>query len=86
MKNELSTRFILQVFEKIREHGENKDDKHVLEDITAYTDYDGYTVYMEGHQVKLNTGFHNTYHLDYDSERAFQNFLKKLQYIDKNYG
>lgn len=86
MKNELSTRFILQVFEKIREHGKNEEDKHVLEGITAYTDYDGYTVYMEGHQVKLNTGFHNTYHLDYDSERAFQNFLKKLQYIDKNYG
>lgn len=86
MKNELSTKFILQVFEKIREYGEAKEGQHVLEDITTYTDFDGYTVYMEGHQVKLSTGFHNTYHLDYDSERAFENFFKKLQYIDKNYG
>ncbi|CUS47964.1 MAG: protein of unknown function DUF3081 [Idiomarinaceae bacterium HL-53] len=86
MKNDLSTRLILQVFEKIREHGAANEGQHELEGITAYTDFDGYTVYMEGHQVKLSTGFHNTYHLDYDSERAFENFLKKLEYIDKNYG
>ncbi|MCC5854776.1 MAG: DUF3081 domain-containing protein [Idiomarina sp.] len=85
MKNEISTRQILSVYEKIREHGEADDGKHTLEGISASTDFDGYTLYLEGHQVRLSTGFHNTYHLDYESERASEQFLKKLQYIEANY-
>lgn len=85
MKNELDTRQILTVFEKIREHGEADDERHVLEGITAYTDHDGYTVFMESHDVKLRTGFHNTYHMDYDSERSADQFLKKLKQIDRDY-
>ncbi|MCH8500704.1 MAG: DUF3081 domain-containing protein [Aliidiomarina sp.] len=85
MKNELSIRTVLSVYEKIIDHGEVVDERHVLEGITAYTDHDGYTVYLEGQRVKLWTGFHNTYHLDYESERDAENFMKKLNYIDNNY-
>lgn len=85
MKNDLSVRLVLSVFEKIREHGEAKDERHELEGITGYTDHDGYTVFLESHDVKLRTGFHNTYHLDYDSERAYEAFSKKLNYIEKHY-
>lgn len=85
MKDDLSTRMILSVFEKVRSNGVTENERHVLEGITAYTDHDGYTVFLEGYQVKLRTGFHNTYHLDYDSERAFESFIKQLKNIDSNY-
>lgn len=85
MKNELNIREILNIFEKISDHGESKDGRHVLEGITAFTDHDGYTVYMEGHNTKLQTGFHNTYRLDYDSQRDADQFMKKLKFIDKEY-
>ncbi|TRW48335.1 DUF3081 domain-containing protein [Aliidiomarina halalkaliphila] len=85
MKDDLSVRMILSVFEKVQKHGEHKDERHELEGITGFTDHDGYTVFLEGFNVKLRTGFHNTYHLDYDSERAFGSFAQKLKYIDENY-
>ncbi|RUO23898.1 DUF3081 domain-containing protein [Aliidiomarina minuta] len=85
MKNELDTREILAVFEKIRNHGELKDERYQLAGVTAFTDHDGYTVFMEDASVKLRTGFHNTYHLDYSSQRDAENFLKKLHQIDRDY-
>ncbi|MCL4409516.1 MAG: DUF3081 domain-containing protein [Gammaproteobacteria bacterium] len=85
MKNELSIRTVLSVFEKIVDHGEVIDERHVLDGITGYTDHDGYTVYLEGLRVKLWTGFHNTYHLDYESERDFESFMTKLKQIDRDY-
>lgn len=85
MKNEIDVKFILSVYEKIHEHGEAKDGVHELEGVKGFTSHDGYTVFLENHEVKCSTGFHNTYHLDYDSQRAFDNFMKKLKYIDKTY-
>ncbi|WP_113907586.1 DUF3081 family protein [Aliidiomarina celeris] len=85
MKNEISTKQILAVFEKIRLHGEHSNDIHELEGVQASTDFDGYTVFLEGHRVKLSTGFHNTYHLDYENDRDLGEFLKKLKYIEANY-
>lgn len=85
MKNELDTREILNIFEKIKEHGEGEGGQYRLEGITAFTDHDGYTVYLEGHRTKLQTGFHNTYRLDYESQRDAEQFMKKLKFIDKEY-
>lgn len=85
MKEDFDIMQLLNVFEKIRTHGEERELGFYLEGITGYTDHDGYNVFLEGHQVKLNAGFHNTYHLDYDSSRAYEQFVKKLKYIDKNY-
>lgn len=85
MKDDLNVRMILSVFEKIQDHGEHQEGRRVLEGVAGFTDHDGYTVFLEGFNVKLRTGFHNTYHLDYDSERAFENFVNKLKYIDQNY-
>jgi hypothetical protein len=86
MKNELDTRDILNVYEKITSHGEVQEDgRHYLDGITAFTDHDGYTVFLEGHNTKLRTGFHNTYNLDYSTQRDAEQFLKKLKQIDKEY-
>ena len=59
MKNELDSKFLLQVFDKIRQHGSKNDEHYQLNGITAYTDLDGYTLFVEDANVKLQFGFHN---------------------------
>lgn len=85
MKNEIDQRLMLDVFEKIHQHGKAEQGQHTLEGITAYTDHDGYTVYLEGHQVKMRLEFHNKYHLDYENQRDFDLFMGKLNQINRDY-
>ncbi|MEC7824638.1 MAG: DUF3081 family protein, partial [Pseudomonadota bacterium] len=47
MKNELDSKFVLQVFDKIRNNGEQVEEKYRLEGVLAFTDFDGYTLYMQ---------------------------------------
>ncbi|AXR07368.1 DUF3081 family protein [Salinimonas sediminis] len=85
MRNELDNKFLLQVFDKIRQFGDKKDDRYVLNGITAFTDMDGYTLFVEDPNVKLQYGFHNQYHYDYESDSDMEKFEKKLKEIDKEY-
>jgi hypothetical protein len=85
LKNNIDSKFLLSVFEKIRQYGESKDNAYHLGGVKAFTDFDGYTVYMEDATVKLSFGFHNQYHFDYDNQAQFDAFEKKLQNIDKSY-
>ena len=68
MKNELDSKFLLQVFDKIRQHGAKENE-----------------LYIEDVNVKLQFGFHNQYHFDYDSKEQYESFEKKLKQIDKEY-
>ena len=47
MKNELEHKLILTAYDVIRQHGQKTDIGHCLDGITAYTDFDGYTLYFE---------------------------------------
>lgn len=85
MKNEIDSRYILRVFEKIRQHGESINAEYHLDGLKAFTDFDGYTVFIEDARVKLRFGFHNQYHFDYESQEHFDDFEKKLKQIDTNY-
>lgn len=85
MKNELDTKMLLRVFDKIRQHGDAKDAEYSLGGVKAYTDFDGYTVFIEDASVKLSFGFHNQYHYDYESTSSKESFNKKLTAIDKMY-
>ena len=85
MENELESKFLLQVFDKIRQSGEKKDDKYLLNGIVAFTDHDGYTLFIEDAKVKLQFGFPNQYRFDYPSQDAHDQFEKKLKEIDKQY-
>lgn len=81
----MESRFLLSVYEKIRQHGEPQTLGYQLEGVTAYTDHDGYTLYIEDALVKLRFGFHNQYHYDYDKPEHKEAFDKKLISIDKTY-
>lgn len=90
MKNELESRLVLSVFEKIRQHGELKSDAqfdkiHFLEGVSATTDFDGYTLYLKDATVSLSFGFHNQYQYDSETHEQVEQFEKKLKYIEENY-
>ena len=81
MKNELDNKQILAVYERIIQKGEMTDEGKHYQGVTAYSDVDGYTVYLQGSGVELRFGFHNTYHLDYEHEKHKDDLLKKLYNI-----
>ncbi|ASM56141.1 MULTISPECIES: DUF3081 domain-containing protein [Pseudoalteromonas] len=81
MKNEIDNKQILAVYERIIQRGEMQDDAKHYQGVTAYSDADGYTIYLQGSGVELRFGFHNTYHLDYEHEKQKDDFLKKLHNI-----
>ncbi|WP_404400667.1 DUF3081 domain-containing protein [Idiomarina seosinensis] len=85
MKNEIDFRLILDAYEKIHEHGEARQGQHLLEGIKAFTDHDGYTVFLEGQGVKLRLEFHNKYHLDYDNGSQLDKFIRALKSISEGY-
>lgn len=85
MQNQIDHRLLLDAYEKIHLHGKAEQGKHTLEGITAYTDHDGYTVFLEGHNTKLTLEFHNKYHLDYESVRDYDLFMKKIEQISRDF-
>jgi hypothetical protein len=53
MKNELESKLLLSVFDKIRQHGTHTERQYQLDGIIAYTDHDGYTLFIEDALVIL---------------------------------
>ncbi|MDB2356264.1 MULTISPECIES: DUF3081 domain-containing protein [unclassified Pseudoalteromonas] len=84
MKNEIEGKQVLAVYEQIIQHGENTQEGKLYMGLTAYSDIDGYTIYLKGSGVLLRFGFHNTYHLDYEHDKHKDDFLKKLSNILAN--
>lgn len=85
MKNDIDSHLILKVFDKIRQNGEKKDDAYHLAGLKAFTDFDGYTVYIEDARVKLRFGFHNQYHFDYENSEHLDAFERKLLDVMRDY-
>ena len=85
MKNEIDSKLILSVFEKIRQNGQQSDEGHLLDGVRASTDFDGYTLYLSDALVSLSFGFHNQYHFEYQSQEQFEQFYKKLNAIQQQY-
>lgn len=82
MKNDLDSKMILRVFEYIQQHGEIIDDLKCVDGIFAYTDYDGYTIYLKSNTVTLTLGFHNTYHLEYDAQNHKESFYQSVNRLN----
>lgn len=83
MKNELDSKMILRVFEFINQHGESVENRKCFDGVYAFTDYDGYTIYLKSSNVTLSLGFHNTYHLDYESPAHKDSFYQSIQRINQ---
>lgn len=83
MQNELNSTQILHAYEVVMANGDATELGKSYQGIEAYSDYDGYNVYLRGHGVELHVGFHNTYNLDYDHERSRDVFLTKIASLAK---
>ncbi|MCF6434348.1 DUF3081 family protein [Pseudoalteromonas sp. MMG022] len=83
MKNELDSKTILSVYEYIQKHGDVAEEGKLYGGITAFSDIDGYTVYLKGSGVLMRFGFHNTYHLDYEHDKHKDDFIRKIEQIKK---
>jgi hypothetical protein len=83
MKNDIDSKTILTVFEFIQKHGTQTHNGKLYDGLTAFSDFDGYTVYLKGSGVLMRYGFHNTYHLDYEHNRQKEDFLNKIELIHK---
>lgn len=79
MINELDSRQLLQAYNFVMEQGEPTEYGKQYQGIEAFSDYDGYSIYLRGNGVQLKLGFHNTYHLDYDDEWQKERFLRVLK-------
>ncbi|MFT2092011.1 DUF3081 family protein [Paraglaciecola sp. 2405UD69-4] len=85
MKNEIDSKFVLSVFDKMREHGEKQQEQYALGGLKGSTDFDGYTLFIEDALVMLRFGFHNQYAFEYEKEEHLEQFLKKMTAIEQNY-
>lgn len=83
MKNEIDSKTLLRAYERIQQDGEQTEQGKFYQGLYAYSDLDGYTLYLQGSGVLLRFGFHNTYHLDYQSEKNKSDFMNKLLSIAK---
>ncbi|WP_234495754.1 DUF3081 domain-containing protein [Vibrio maritimus] len=83
MKNELDPNKVLKAYDTIMSNGTETELGKIYEGVEAYSDYDGYNVYMRGNGVELSIGFHNTYHLEYDQEHLRDSFLRKVAMLAK---
>lgn len=83
MKNELDPSKVLQAYENVMNNGSPTEFGKIYEGVEAFSDYDGYNVFLRGNGVELKVGFHNTYHLEYEQEHLKETFLKKIAMLAK---
>ena len=47
MKNDIDAKMLLRVYEKITSLGKKSSEGHSFEGVIAFSDFDGYTVYLK---------------------------------------
>lgn len=78
MENRLDLKRCLTVFNAVQTRGEKQAEYYNLEGFKAWSDFDGYTCFLQFNQTKVTLMFHGKYHIDCPNEQAFDEFEKKL--------
>lgn len=84
MDDKIIIKDVLQVFEKIRQHGKQTSEGFQLEGITAISSHDGYTVSLANDYVTLTIFFHNKFSFEGTNQKEKHTFLEKLNNIRKS--
>lgn len=84
MQNELDVRQALAVYHKIVQQGTAKEHYHLLDGIRAWSDQDGYTVFLGNDCVTLSVFFHNKYHFDSPDTSATADFMQRIKRFSLN--
>ena len=83
--DKLDIRIALSVVDKVTTQGEKKDDSFTLGGLTATPSVDGYTVTLSDEKVSLYIQFHNKFNVDYDSKKSLNEFMLKLERVERDY-
>ena len=68
----------LHVFNLITAKGTKQGSVYELEGIRASQDFDGYTCWLEYHDLTITLLFHNKYQFDYTNDQTVERFVKKV--------
>ena len=79
----INTLQALNVFEKIMTHGHKTPEGKVLDGVNATGGHDGYTVTLWDEYVSITIHFHNTCTVEHIDKKHFENFLEKIDFIDR---
>ena len=78
MENQIDTKLCLKVFNAVCTLGEKRKDTYHYQGFKAWTDFHGYTCYLQYGNAVLTLQFHGKYHFDYPSHHDYELFIKGL--------
>ena len=81
MKNQLDSRRLLQIYQKVCDRGVPGQQGYEFKGIVAWSDFDGYTLFLSDQVVTLTLFFHNRYQLDYPDGAALEQFLVRIEAV-----
>jgi hypothetical protein len=74
----------LRVYQIVMDQGSRQGDARHFGGLIATADFDGYTVTLSDGTVTLRLLFHSKFSLDSPNGRALEQFIRKLQRIDRH--
>ncbi len=78
MENQIDTKLCLKVFNLVRTHGDKRESVYHYQNVKVWTDFDGYTCYLQYGNAILTLLFHGKYQFEYPSSNDFELFIKKI--------
>jgi hypothetical protein len=83
MDEKVDIRKALRAFGIITAEGQRTGNKYHLNGLTAYSDFDGYTITIASEYVSLDIFFHNKFSFNYSSRKEKALFLEKIDALDR---
>jgi hypothetical protein len=83
MSEKVNIKKALHAFNRIITEGYRNGDEYSLNGLTAYTDFDGYTITIRNDYVRLDIFFHNKFSFDYTNSKERMLFLEKIDIMDR---
>ena len=65
----------LNVYNHITSHGDKHEDKFLLNELSAWHDFDGYTCYLGYKDLTMTLYFHSRFSFDYEDESTYKSFI-----------
>ncbi len=79
--SKLTARELLLAFERIKEHGKQKDGEYHYHGLSANLGHDGYTLTLANNEVSATVQFHNTLQINSPNRGALKTFNKQVQWL-----
>ncbi len=85
MLEKVNIKQALRAYQIIVSNGVRGEEGHRFNGLTAFTDFDGYTVTIKNDYVRLDILFHNKIVFDFINDKEKVQFLEAIASIDKNH-